>query len=556
MLPLILVLAASAQQIVSQPEQPRLDTVLEERVSVSLRTVDVLVVDKRGRPVVDLHKEEVGLWDGGLKQTVLDLLPAHAMPGGGGPNAASTPPVVSRGETRMDRGLQTNRRWIVLLFDAGNLSLQGRVRAGAALRQLVEDGLREGDRVSLMVDDPDELRVVVPFTTHHERLLPHLRDPAGISNRSRDLVLRLSELRENVESCRDASDPLRCARQTGSSFVFEAGRETEASMAHLETLLRGLGAIPDRKLLFYVSEGLLVDPGDVAAAAVQHALGPTGHGASATRLFLTSNYRSRLERLYQAATDSRTGFYVVNTGRKMTDEPFSAERAMEGGPYDLPQARTDPFEAAWQQVHALHADLARTTGGRVVFRKDPAGFLEDPLATADGVYTVSYTPKLHSPEGTKVKIKIARRNTRVLYRNSSYRKASEAHRLAGDLVIFQDGADRAAGIVRAELKVAAAHLSLVPDSDPPVSIVSLFFDLTNGGGAPLKDSYELISLPRGTQEDVINGEFRRPFALKVPPGEYRLRIDLCDTHGDARGSFHLRFVIGADSRLEATGPGR
>jgi VWFA-related protein len=445
---------------------------------------------------------------------------------------------------------RVDRRWIILLFDAANLSFEGRVRAGTALQGLVENSLREDDRVALMVDE-GELRIVVPFTTRHDELLSYLQNPEGLSTRSRDLERRLTDLRDDTESCRDAADPPRCAQQAGSSFVFETSRETEASLEHLEALLRGLAAIPDRKILFYVSEGLLINPGDVAAAAVQHALGQVGYSVNATELFLMRDHRPRLDALYQVATNSRTGFYVVNTGRKMTDDLFSAERATEGSSQNLPQARTDPFEASWQQVHNLHSDLAKATGGLAVFRRNPEGFVNDQLDASAGVYTVTYSPSRYSLDKRKIKIKVSRKKTRVFYRHTYNQMASQTRSLLGDLTVSQSAADRADGMVRANLKVAGSHFSVVPDSDPPISIVSLFFDLRNEHGRPLNDSFELIALPRGKKGSISQGDLQRPFALKVPTGAYRLRVDVSDIHGAAQGSFYTSFSVGPEVELES-----
>jgi hypothetical protein len=39
--------------------------------------------------------------------------------------------------------------------------------------------------------------------------------------------------------------------------------------------------------------------------------------------------------------------------------------------------------------------------------------------------------------------------------------------------------------------------------------------------------------------------FRRPFAVKVPPGDYTLRVDVSDVNGPGRDSFSQSFSVGA-----------
>jgi VWFA-related protein len=539
----------------AQSDRPAVDPSFEERVSVTLRSVDFLVVGRHGEPVVDLRKDEVELRDGGVVQEILDLTPAHSLRDdvgtlGRSHSVSSGVTAATGSPTSESRPVeQENRRWVMIFFDVRNLSYQGRVRASLALHELVENALAASDRVALVVDE-DELRVLVPFAGGRDELSAYLANPARISSRSRDLERRLTDLREDAESCRDAADPLQCAQQAASAFAFETGRETEASLERLEALLRSLAAIPDRKILFYVSEGFLTNPGDVASAAVQHSLGQSGYNLTAMEQFLMRDYRPRVGTLYQIATRSRTGFYVVNTGRKMTDDLFSAERAYAGGPHDLPKARSDPFEATWQQVRQLHHELALATGGGVVFKRDPAGFLEDQLHKARGVYTVSYTPRGQIADRGKIKIKLSRKGARIAFLPERRRTALQARRLLGSLTIAQNETDRENRIIRAELAVAGRHISVAHDSDPPLSIVSVFFDLRDQSGRSLKDSFELVAVPRTQTNDAGLDELRRPFALKVPAGNYALRVDVSDVHGAARGSFQKTFSVGPDSALE------
>ena len=137
------------------------DSGVVERVQVVLRRLDFLVLDRKGRPITDLRKDEVRLWDSGDEQELLDLLPVHerredaalvaaaprpttegrpradaapAEPASQEADAAAPPPAPASSAAAMPRG-----RWIVLYFDANNLSLQGRLRAGAEVRRLVEN---------------------------------------------------------------------------------------------------------------------------------------------------------------------------------------------------------------------------------------------------------------------------------------------------------------------------------------------------------------------------------------------------------------------------------
>jgi hypothetical protein len=334
-----------------------------------------------------------------------------------------------------------------------------------------------------------------------------------------------------------------CTRQAATNFVFETSRETEASLDHLEALLRSLAAIPDRKILFYVSEGFLVNPGDIASAAVEYAIGQYGYNVNEVRTFLMRDYRHRLDLIHELAIRSRTGLYAVNTMRKMVDDLFSPERPMEGGPENLPKARTDPFEATWQQVRKVHSQMARSTGAVAVFRRDPQGLLSKQLDSAAGVYTVSYSPTSYSWDRRKIKIKVARKKVRVLYRNRYSLMAGQNRRMSGTLTVTPPDARERGGLVRAELEIRGSDFELAPGTKPRVSVASLFFELRDAQHRPVRDLFEMIAFPRG--EESGYEMFRRPFAVKVPPGDYTLRVDVSDVNGPGRDTFSQSFSVSA-----------
>jgi len=48
--------------------------------------------------------------------------------------------------------------------------------------------------------------------------------------------------------------------------------------------------------------------------------------------------------------------------------------------------------------------------------------------------------------------------------------------------------------------------------------------------------------PRG-EDDPGSTMLRRPFALRVRPGEYLLRVDVSDINGPGKGSFFREFTV-------------
>lgn len=548
-----------------ETESPTADSGLQEQVRVVLSHLDFLALDKRGNPVTDLRLDEVKLIDEGKEARLVDLLPAYERPvtaiGLEGeaprfvehveeaatehPAAADTP----AGEDEVSPKLEAVPRWIVLFIDANNLSYQGRVRAGEALKELVDKHVLPDDRVSLMVDE-DELRILAPFSTDRRLLMHHLENPEGLTTRARDIERRIQDMRDDAETCQDArtfQDRADCAQQATGSFLLETSRETERSLDHLEALLRTLASIPDRKILFYVSEGFVLDPGDVAAGAVEYAVGQVGYDISRMQNFVSRNYSYRMDSIYQLATESRTGIYPVNTMRKMNDQLFAPERRTDAGPSNTPQARTDPFEATWRQVSKTHSNLARATGGVALFQRDPAGKLGEVIDTAAGDYTLSYYPTDQRLGRRRLKLKVSRKGVRLYYQNQLKRLPREGRRLDGHLIVDTTPDGQARGMFRAKLEVAGATFHVAPESNPPASLASLYFELSDGNNKKVHDLFEVIAFPRGEKDRVVVGDLERPFALQVPPGDYTLRVEVRDVFGPGWGSFVESFSIGTDA---------
>ncbi len=550
----LILLSPVAADDIPQKQEPAPTAVpeLRENVHVILRQIDFLVLDKKGNPVTDLREEEIQVFEDGVRQKIEDLKHARDgvqavvrqdpeatvdAAGDGSETVAPGAGPVEKTET------VSTPRWFILLFDARNLSYQNRVRAGKAIKDLMEREFRPGDRVALLVDD-DELRVVVPPSSRIGEVLRNLESIEGISSKYRDLEVRLRDLREDAESCRDAPDIHLCARQSATNFLMETSRETETSLDHLESLIRSLGAIPERKILFYVSEGIITNPGDVAAAAVEYAVGQYGYHLTQMRTALSRDFSHRLDRIYQIATDNRVGFYPVNGFRKMYDELFAPERRHDYGPENPAQARRDEFETSWNQVRKLHDNLADATGGVTLFKKDPMGLLDDMVRSSEGVFTVSYYPSNRSIKRRKIRIKVDRPKLTLHYKNKYKPAAINATRLGGELIVDTEKYERATGLLTARLVAAATRLAIAPDSNPPVSVASMYFSILDSRGRLITDHFEIIVLPRTDRETAGQERFERPFAVRVPPGKYALRVEIRDNHGPVFGSYSSTFSVG------------
>src|SRR5450432_4171756 len=111
---------------------------------VDVVTVDAVVTDKKGVPVLGLTKDDFQVVEEDAPQAITSF-EAVELPAVASEKPAPRPPI----STNLDRESHAGRSFVVL-FDDIHLTLGGALRAKAAVAQFLKTGVREGDRVSLI----------------------------------------------------------------------------------------------------------------------------------------------------------------------------------------------------------------------------------------------------------------------------------------------------------------------------------------------------------------------------------------------------------------------
>lgn len=313
MLGLFLVMAAA---------QDHPDTVI--RTTTRLVQIRVMATNRQGDPVTDLRKDELQLVDNRRPRPIqfLTFESAVARSAAAGTTSASTQSV----DTRND--------YAVFVLDWLNPREADRIKAWDAAIQLLET-FQPRQQAALYVMAPPHTRLLHDFTTDHTELLQALRD-----------------------SPPDPEDPNDPAKPSGSgnSLKIWAALPVEdrtatfngkvlATIAALDKLADGLGRIPGRKSVIWVTngfpiqldqravpgaKGLITDYGPWAEPLIDHlnranvalytvdprGLAPTSYGDDGTiselseRTGATSFYDRNdiAEGMREAFDDARTGY--------------------------------------------------------------------------------------------------------------------------------------------------------------------------------------------------------------------------------------------------------
>ena len=118
---------------------------LQHEVAVTLKLIQVYVLDRNGDPVTDLSQEDFVIYDSGRRQDITEF-EKHLLPG-----RIESEEVLDRTRPEDARAipLQLSRKFF-FLFDLDRITLEGFKRAKEAALYFLDSQIRPGDQVGLM----------------------------------------------------------------------------------------------------------------------------------------------------------------------------------------------------------------------------------------------------------------------------------------------------------------------------------------------------------------------------------------------------------------------
>lgn len=297
----VLLCAAGAAE--AQDPPPRI------RSGVELVTVDVQVVDGRGRPVADLTSADFEVSIGGRRRQVVttDLVQyASSTRTEGRGGAAPAPPAESGGPDRA-------RRMYVIAVDEHSISVGAARAAMEAARRFIAR-LEPGDLVGLYAYPTGTAKV--DLTTDHAEVVAALdkvtamfqmprstrynispAEAIDIANQNRDVLAQVLK-----REC--PADPF-CVREIpliAQSMAITFEMTVTQSLGGLRGLIAALGEIPGRKTLVLVSGGLMMT--DQGGGRVNESARMAEVGALAARTN-TTMYALHMDTRFQDAFAER-----------------------------------------------------------------------------------------------------------------------------------------------------------------------------------------------------------------------------------------------------------
>lgn len=277
---LSLLLASSAATVQAQAPQPSPDVVFP--ADVEQVTVDVLVLDKQGKPVQGLKREDFTVKEDGRAQTI-SAFEAVAVP-----ESAPTPTRTRVSSNTLPR--PAVERTFVIVWDDANITQYSTDRARRAVSEFIREGLRDGDEVMVaptaggawwigrLPKDRDSLLAYVgrqqglyrPDQTaariwDHEAMAIWMgRDPQMLSYVARrwyenNLIPESYPTEDDARGSLDVTPGLAQIRAASGQVYRAAVTRLRLTLDTLSRVADALEPIRGRKNLLMVSEGFIMD---------------------------------------------------------------------------------------------------------------------------------------------------------------------------------------------------------------------------------------------------------------------------------------------------------
>lgn len=410
-----------------QPKSSDDDDVI--KVTSNLVSLDVIVRDKKGKPLTDLKPEDFTVSENGVPQKIefFDSTLTSGAETSQAINGADTSP---QAQPRAPNGLPRNI--IALVLDGQSTEVANLKHVREGMVKYIRERISDSDSVALF-SISGGLQLRQPFTHDKARLIAAVEKAYDISTGSKTSEAR--DISENISSLRDrvaagpngpiAATPAAGAAGSAAAEAMIAQRmleeyiqlrsalsaqQTRPVLAALAAICEGLRSIPGKKTLVMFSQGF------VAAETLDW----------------------QVQSTIDIANRANVAIYIIDSGGLTGGAPTSGA-LVAGSPLGAISADTDMehrrraaagesvFDISRQEGLNRQQDLlyriSEDTGGRFVKNtNDIAGGLERIDAEIRSRYTLAYRSTDPNFDGSfrKVKIEVRRSDASVFTRAGYY----------------------------------------------------------------------------------------------------------------------------------------
>ena len=401
---------------IASPQTPQTDR-SEVQLSAGEVLLDLVVTDKRGKPVVDLKREEVEVYENGQKQNVTSFGMVRVGPQP--PGLPGAPPPPSSGPESITRSPFASVNLIIIMVDRTSVQSGNLVQVARAAETFVNEKLAVNDLVAVFATTSRPV-MLQNFTNNKPRLIEAikkatagtsvpLQESLSTSDRALAGELAGSTNPEVTDAQQDATrNNILEANARGIDTAFSDLRDQMQSLTLINSVLaltRVYSNIPGRKSMVLYSEGFVVD--DETERAFDAMIGAANR----------ANFTINTVAATGLQASAPTGNVLPRRGRPL--EESDDRMLVQGGESGMDRL-LKPNRIANDEALSR---LARETGGVLVRNTNDLGKGFEAIANdLRSYYALSYAPTNVDFDGTfrTVEVRVARRDVEVRSRKGYY----------------------------------------------------------------------------------------------------------------------------------------
>jgi VWFA-related protein len=519
----LLSLSVMAQEITTPaPQPPRM------RVTTELVLVNVVARDKKGNPVRDLKKEDFTVFEDGRKQQVasFDFEDVNESV----TNGAAAPIISgSTGESGVlapakERGLDAqNRRLMLFFFDFSAMEPEEIDRAVDSAKQFVQAKMHSADLVAL-VSLATTLQLDLDFTAERVKILSKL----GAYNSSAGQGFE-NGTTGNAEGAPETSGAY--TPDDTDYNTFSADRKLLA----LESIMRAVGKIPQKKSLIYFSNG-------ISQSGVDN--------QSALRAATASAVKANVS-IYPV--DVR-GLQAFPTGGQAQAASLHGQSAYTGA------AVLNDLNGNAATQETLYT-LASDTGGKAFLdTNDFSGVFTQVEKDSSVYYVLGYTSTNHLKDGhfRRLKVQVNRPDVKLEYRSGYYADRDYEHSNRADregqledelmselprtdVAVYAGTAyfrqDDSHYFLSVSLVVPGSQIPFIQDKDKEHATLDIIGQVQEGGKVRVGQLRDTVKLAVDSGQQVRRKNIQYNTSFILAPGSYHLKFIVRENRTGRMGSF-------------------
>ena len=510
------------------------------KTTTKLVVVDVYVRDKAGKALENLKKEDFTILENGKAQEVavfeFQRIADEAAPAPAPAAAAAAPAMVTRANAinvqSPGRVQYKDKRLLVLFFDFSSMQPAEQVRAQEAALKFLAEQMTRSDMVAIMTLGAG-VQVVQDFTDDRDKLTQVIKG------------FRIGQSSELAIEA-DTGDP-NSSEYSGAAFVADETEfnifNTDRKLAGLESAVKMLTSLPEKKALVYFSSG-------VPKTGVEN--------------------HSQIESTVNAAIRANVSFYPVDARGLVALAPGGdASKAAPKGTSIFSGAAITQQKTKFNDQQETLTTLAEDTGGRALLDSNDLSLgIQQAHEDMGSYYVLGYYDANPVADGKfrRVQVTVPKQyGAQLEYRNGyfagmEFAKAtsSDKERMLQEALLLGDPVTdlplaleinyfRLVGdhyFVPVAVKIAGSEIALSRRGAGDTTEFDFVGQITDARGQVKGNVRDTIKVRMGegaTQLASKNIQYDTGFTLS--PGKYRLKFLVRENKDGKMGTFETDFTV-------------